>query len=168
MQPQAIAALKQTPGFLRDLLAAAAKEQMDWRPAPDRWSITMVLAHLADVEVKGFGQRFWAIAEQDSPFLPAYEQLALFAAGAEFDGAEQLEIFAERRKQSLVWLHSLPASVMERTGRHEELGTVTFGQLLNEFALHDLGHIRQVAELYRACAFYPNIGPFERYYKMNP
>jgi DinB superfamily len=169
MTSPAITVLEQTPGFLRALLAPATAEQMEWRPAPDRWSIAMVLAHLADVEVKGFGQRFFAIAGQDSPFLPAYDQLALFAGGVpEIDAAEQLDMFAERRKQSLAWLHTLPETVTARTGRHEELGIVTFGQMLNEFALHDLGHIRQVAEIYRARAFYPNIGPFARYYRMNP
>ncbi len=29
-----------------------------------------------------------------------------------------------------------------------------FAQLLNEFAFHDLGHIRQVMELYRSHVFY--------------
>ena len=168
MRSSALQVLEQTPGILRSLLVAATREQMDWQPAPDRWSIAMALAHLADVEVKGFGQRFWAIAEQESPFLPYYDQLALFQSGAPFDGAEELEKFAERRKETLAWLKPLPDSVAERNGRHEELGVVTFGELLNELALHDLGHIRQIAEIYRAQAFYPHIGGFQKYYKMNP
>jgi hypothetical protein len=48
-----------------------------------------------------------------------------------------------------------------RTGRHEELGILSCSQLLNEFAFHDLGHIRQVAELYRSHAFYPKMGVFQ-------
>lgn len=45
--------LRQTPGTLRLLIANATTEDMDWQPEPDRWSINMVLAHLADVELKG-------------------------------------------------------------------------------------------------------------------
>ena len=41
--------LRQTPDTLRSLLANATPEDLDWQPAPDRWSISMVLAHLADV-----------------------------------------------------------------------------------------------------------------------
>ena len=168
MESASIAVLEQTPAILRGMLAAATREQMDWKPAPDRWSIAMVLAHLADVEVEGFGNRFRAMVEQEAPPLPYYDQLALFRSGVSFDAAEQLEKFAARRRETLDWLKGLPGGVLERSGTHEELGTITFGELLNEFALHDLGHIRQVAEIYRARAFYPNIGSFQRYYTMNP
>jgi hypothetical protein len=55
-----------------------------------------------------------------------------------------------------------------RTGRHEELGMLSFNQLLNEFPFHDLGHIRQIAELHRSHAFYPHMGVFQKYYSINP
>jgi hypothetical protein len=168
MNLPAITVVEQTPGILRGLLAAATKEQMDWKPAPDRWSIAMVLAHMADAEVKGFGQRFHAMTTEQSPFLPFYDQVALFGSGEPPNGAEELEKFAERRKETVDWLRSLPDSVVGRDGRHEELGRITFTELLNELALHDLGHIRQIAEVYRAQVFYPHIGPFQRYYTMHP
>ena len=41
--------LEQTPAVLRGLLKNANPEALDWQPSPDRWSISMVLAHLADV-----------------------------------------------------------------------------------------------------------------------
>ena len=168
MKSPNIAILKQTPGILRGLLVAVTEEQMEWQPTPDRWSISMVLAHLADVEVHGFVQRFHAMVTEESPLLPSYDQLALFASGARFDGAEQLEVFTGRRKQTLAWLDSLPEDAVGRVGRHEELGTITFRELLHEFAFHDLGHIRQIAELYRAKACYPHMGAFQKYYKINP
>ena len=68
----------------------------------------------------------------------------------------------------MTWLKSLPASIGERQGRHEQLGLLSFWQLLNEFAFHDLGHIRQIIELYRSHAFYPKMGVFQSYYKINP
>jgi hypothetical protein len=160
--------LRQTPDILRSLLANAAPEDLDWQPAPDRWSINMVLAHLADVELKGFVSRFRAIAEQDNPFLPSYDQLDQFRSSKKFDGRAELKTFGQRRGDTLTWLDSLPASVGGRTGRHEELGVLSFNQLLNEFVFHDLGHIRQVIELYRSHAFYPNMGVFQSYYKINP
>jgi hypothetical protein len=160
--------LEQTPGALRALLADATKDDLDWQPSADRWSISMVLAHLADVEVKGFVSRFHAIATEENPFLPAYDQLRLFQSGSGFDGLDELDEFERRRRETLAWLKSLPPTVGPRTGCHEQLGSLTFHQLLNEFAFHDLGHIRQIIELYRSRAFYPNMGVFRDYYKIHP
>jgi hypothetical protein len=39
---------------------------------------------------------------------------------------------------------------------------------LNEWALHDLGHVRQLAELVRAQLYYPEIGPFRADYNLKP
>ena len=160
--------LEQTPSVLRGLIAKASAEDLDWQPAADRWSINMVLAHLADVEVKGFVSRFHDMAEKDNPFLPAYDQLALFRSPRKFDGRAELDRFERLRGENMAWLKSVPAAAAGRTGRHEQLGVLTFEQLLNEFAFHDLGHIRQVIELYRSNAFYPHMGLFQGYYKISP
>lgn len=160
--------LEQTPAVLRNLLKDAARGALDWQPSPDRWSISMVLAHLADVEVHGFTARFTSIASQDNPLLPVYDQMALFQGRKNFDGLAELDTFERTRRQTIAWLDPLPASVAARTGRHEELGVISFGQLLNELAFHDLGHIRQVLELYRSHAFYPHMGAFQTYYKISP
>ncbi len=160
--------LEQTPGTLRNLLSSATVEDLDWQPSRDRWSIGMVLAHLADVEVKGFVSRFRAIAAEENPLLPAYDQLALFRFGTKFEGMAELDKFDRQRRETIAWLASLPPSVGPRTGRHEELGPLTFDQLLHEFAFHDLGHIRQIIDLYRSHAFFPKMGVFQSYYKINP
>jgi len=160
--------LGQTPGTLRNLLALATREQLDWRPSAERWSIGMVLAHLAHVEVSGFRSRFEAMLGWDRPLLPGYDQWALFLFGIQFDPYAEMARFEEARGETLALLEGMPDGAGERAGRHEELGTITVAQLLNEFAFHDLGHIRQVMELYRACVFYPEMGVYQGYYKINP
>ena len=160
--------LEQTPGTLRGLLSSATAGDLDWQPSRERWSISMVLAHLAEVEVKGFVSRFRTIADEENPLLPAYDQLALFRSTTKFDGRAEFDKFERQRRETLAWLASLPPSVGPRTGRHEELGPITFDQLLHEFAFHDLGHVRQIMELYRSHAFFPKMGVFQSYYKINP
>ncbi len=160
--------LRQTPGVLRSLVANATAEDLDWQPVPDRWSISMVLAHLADVEVKGMSRRLHSIAEENNPHLPVYDQLKLFRSGKKFGALAELARFEHERHNLLAWLDTMPASIGSRTGRHAELGVISFSELLNEFAFHDLGHIRQVVELYRSHAFYPNMGAFQSYYKVHP
>jgi hypothetical protein len=85
--------LRQTPNILRSLLASATPDDMDWQPSPDRWSISMVLSHLADVELKGFVSRFRAIAERDNPFLASYDQLDQFRFAKKWDGRAELKTF---------------------------------------------------------------------------
>ena len=164
----ALHVLEQTPGVLRSLLGAATEEDWNWQPAPDRWSIAMVLAHLHDVEGSGFRSRFYAMLENDKPFLPSYDQLALFRNGASFNGLGELAAFERERKITLDWLKKLPAVAARRTGRHQQLGEISVEELLNEFAFHDLGHTRQVAEVYRSHAFYPRMGGFRSYYQIHP
>jgi len=48
------------------------------------------------------------------------------------------------------------------------LGEITLHQMLSEWASHDLGHLRQIAELYRAHAFHPYVGPFQKYSNPKP
>ena len=163
------AVLDTTPIVIRSILDRATDEELAWRPEDGRWSIAMVLAHMADVEANGFQGRFRALASTDDPFLRIYDQHALFAAGAHFDGRKSLEAFETQREETIDLLRSLPPAVMERHGRHEELGQrISFGELLHELAFHDLGHIRQIAELYRSRAFYPRMGAFRNYYQIHP
>lgn len=163
-----IGILERTPDILRALLTNASPEDLEWRPTPERWSISMVLAHLAEVEGKGFVSRFRAIAEQENAFLPTYDQMALFHSGKQFDSFAEMSNFGRQRRETLGFLAGLPDSVRTRRGRHESLGVLTFEELLNEFVFHDLGHVRQVIELYRSRVFYPSMGVFRTFYTINP
>ena len=42
--------LAATPAILRGLLCALSVEDTDWKPAPDRFSVAEVLAHLSHSE----------------------------------------------------------------------------------------------------------------------
>lgn len=160
--------LEQTPDAIAAVLRGASAEELQWQPSSERWSIAMVVAHLADVERRGFRSRFEAMYSRDEPFLPSYDQLALFRSGATFDAHAELDAFRNLRAESVQWIRGLPRSAFNRTGKHEEFGTISMEQLLNEFAFHDLGHTRQIMELYRSRAFYPNLGSFQSIYKINP
>jgi hypothetical protein len=76
--------------------------------------------------------------------------------------------FEEERSATLALLQTMPDGAGERSGRHAELGFLTVAQLLNEFAFHDLGHTRQIMELYRSCVFYPEMGVYQGYYTIKP
>ena len=165
-----VAQLEATAGILRALLDGVTAEQTQWKPAPDRWSIAEVLEHLSHVEGHGFRSRVERMASEDNPVFEAYDQLA-FAAGGQYSGRDAEDSFAhfeEQRDDNIVYLKSLPLSAASRTASHELIGAITLAQLLNEWAFHDLGHIRQIAELVRVIRYWPHMGPFRTFYQVHP
>ena len=161
----AIALMEKTPQLLETMLGGVALDVARWKPAPDRWSISEVLSHLADCE-DCLAERVRRFVLEDTPPLNEYEMPAEgFAAGTP---QEHLSRFAHTRRELIQFLRTLPPDVGARTAQHSKLGLVTLEQMLNEWASHDLGHIRQIAELYRARAFHPNAGPFSAYQTLHP
>src|ERR1700685_1332474 len=76
-----LAVLEQTPIIIEKIVWAASDEQLHWKPAQDRWSISEVLAHLAEVEVIGFRERIQLMLEKNNPQLEPYDQNAAYASG---------------------------------------------------------------------------------------
>jgi hypothetical protein len=76
-----LAVLEQTPIIIEKIVWSATDEQLHWKPATDRWSISEVLAHLAEAEVVGFRERVQMMMEKDNPRLEAYDQNAAHAVG---------------------------------------------------------------------------------------
>ena len=64
-----LAVLEQTPIIIEKIIWAANEDQLHWKPAMDRWSISEVLAHLADVEVMGFRERVQKMLDEKNPAL---------------------------------------------------------------------------------------------------
>lgn len=166
----ALCVLEQTPHVLHALLRHAPADVIDWKPAAGRWSIHDVLAHLLDVERAGFRARVEAMLTEDNPFVAPYDQEAAIASGryANVSGQELLRQFEQERAVTLKVLLRMPAACLGRAGNHGEVGHITVLELINEWGFHDLGHIRQIAELYRSKVFYPNMGSFRRYYEIHP
>src|SRR5258707_12122790 len=83
IQP-AISLLEKTPHLLETLLGDLSGELLHWKPAPDRWSISEVLAHLAALE-QVYAERALRVVTEDSPALLKYD-----LAGASFRGEDLL------------------------------------------------------------------------------
>lgn len=160
-----VSMLEKTPGLLELLLRDVPDDVLDWKPGAERWSISEVLGHMVMIE-KLYEQRARRIVAEEHPALRKYEAPA--EGEAKKPAREHLEEFVSLRRAFVFYLRSVPCSAAGRAGQHAELGTVTLGQMLHELANHDLGHVRQIAELYRARSFYPHAGPYQRYSNPKP
>jgi len=53
--------------------------------------------------------------------------------------------FEKQRKLNVEYLRTLPRSAGDRRAHHKAAGEFTLQQMLHTWAMHDLGHIRQIA-----------------------
>lgn len=166
----AIDQIAATPEILRLMMGPVSDRQARWKPAPDRWSIAEVLEHLSHIEGHYFRAGVEAMLTQENPTVEPYDQRAWDASGA-YAGRDPEESFAhfeEQRENNVQYLRELELPSLQRAGRHPEVGSVTIGNYLNEWALHDLGHIRQIAELIRGQLYYPGTGAYQAHYHVKP
>ncbi|MBT8401741.1 MAG: DinB family protein [Rhodothermia bacterium] len=160
--------LEATPGILRALMTELTDEDARWNPAPDRFSVAEVLAHLAHSDSDCYRMRLDRfMAEARPEFEPDDAQMYLdLYRGA--DPKESLHKFVDRRRKNIQFLRGLPTAAGERVALHKEHGEITLAEMLNEWALHDLGHIRQIAELVRARKYRDGAGVLATSYDLKP
>jgi hypothetical protein len=160
--------LEETPGILRGLMTEISEEDARWKPAEDRFSIAEVLAHLSHSEGHCYRLRIDRFLAEE---LPAFEAddaqmyLDLYRNG---DPEEDFSHFEEQRETNIELLRGLPADAGNRRARHSEAGEITLAQMLHEWAMHDLGHVRQIAELVRARKYLAGAGPLGKSYQLKP
>jgi hypothetical protein len=107
------------------------------------------------------------ISEEMPEFEPddAQMHLDLYRNG---DPEEELGHFEDQRETNVELPRGLRAALGNRKALHREAGEITVSQMLHEWALHDLGHIRQVAELVRARKYRAGAGPLGNEYRLKP
>jgi hypothetical protein len=84
------------------------------------------------------------------------------------DPEDAFDHFEEQRETNIEYLRDLPYAAGQRKALHREYGEITLSEMLHEWALHDLGHVRQIAELVRARKYLAGAGAMGRSYKLNP
>jgi len=160
--------LGSTLDIVRGLMLELTEEDACWKPAEDRFSIAEVLAHLSHSEGHCYRMRLDRFLSEERPeFEPDDAQMYLDLY-RNADPEDALGHFEEQRENNLDFLRELPASAGDRRAIHKEYGEITLAQMLHEWALHDLGHIRQIAELVRARKYLDGAGPMGRGYQLRP
>jgi hypothetical protein len=131
------------------------------QPSPGEWSALECLGHLLDTERYVFPVR-----------------VELFLAGRDLEGfnpdtqgssldqgpSELAAEFTRLREASLATLERVSEVDLSRTARHSELGVVTLGEMLHEWAAHDLNHTLQ-AERAVMQPFIAGSGPWKGYFR---
>ena len=160
--------LEATPAILRGLLSEISDEDARWKPAPDRFSIAEVLAHLSHSESHCYRARVDRFLAEEMPELEPDDAQMYLELYKNRDPEEDFGHLEDQRETNIELLRGLPAEAGSRKAMHLAAGEITLSQMLHEWALHDLGHVRQIAELVRARKYLAGAGPLGQDYRLKP
>lgn len=140
--------LAETPLWLGERIAGLEWMTLQQPEAPGKWSVTQVLAHLADVEI-AMGWRARILLTQENAPLHGFDEGAWMERfdGAHADPLEALQTFSTLRRWNLPVWERVTAADLDRTGIHSERGPESFETLRRMVAGHDLRHRSQVERI---------------------
>jgi tRNA-binding protein len=152
--------LSQTPSRIQALITGVAATALSRKPSPDKWSITEIIAHLADAELV-FGYRLRMIFTVPGTHLQAFDP-DRFASTFDYqscDAHTSAELFAAARMGTLGMLRRVAPVLMDNAGTHDEWGTETARSLVRLEAGHDTNHFAQIERLLGQIGTTPDFVP---------
>lgn len=141
----AVKVQKTTAGRLKKAITGLTGSQLKWRPEPAKWSISEILAHLADAEIVASWRMRSVIGENGITIQP-FDQDA-WASSFNYrdrDARRSLELFRVLRENNLAMLNEIPKETWDNYGMHLERGKESIAHLARMFAGHDTNHVLQV------------------------
>lgn len=117
-------------------------------PAGGEWDSSAILAHMAATEQFSL-ERINLLLTDTQPYLrsltSAVDERAAELAGNSWE--ENLDLFDQLRGQVISTLLGASPADWERSGHHDQRGTMTLGDVVEVLADHDAEHLAQMREL---------------------
>ncbi len=138
------------PKKLAALIKGKQKKQLSRRPAPGKWSIAEIIAHLADAEIV-IAWRLRQILSSNGAPMQAYDQDSWAATFdyAHRDPKQSLESFRILRENNIALLKAVPRKLWDNYGVHSERGNESVAHVARMVAGHDVNHLQQVERILR-------------------
>ena len=143
-----LAMQREMPALLSKLVDGSPKGKLQKPPAPGKWSVGEILAHLAECEI-ATAWRYRQMLEHNGVALQPFDQdeWARLSDYAAWQPAEALTLFRLLREANVRLLSRLTAEQWERHGVHAERGKLTVRDLARQMAGHDRNHLDQVRKI---------------------
>jgi DinB superfamily len=136
------------PARLAKLLKGVSAAKARKRPAPDKWSISEIVAHISDTELVG-GYRIRAILGQPGTPITGFDQDAWVKAlhYDKRDLKKSLAQYCALREANLALLKSLTPEQWKHSGMHNERGEESVEMIARMFSGHDINHFEQIERI---------------------
>jgi uncharacterized damage-inducible protein DinB len=128
-----------TAGKLDASFAERTAEQIEQRPAPGKWSLRELAAHLADCEL-AFGFRLRQAAAGMETIQP-FDQDDWARNYEAYSFAQAMATFHALRAWNLAFIRLLTDEQKAQTVTHPERGTMTVWTIVETIAGHDRHHL---------------------------
>jgi len=140
-----------TPQRLERMVKRVPLAKLRKRPAPEKWSVGEILAHLADGEIVASWRMRLILGAPGTP-IQAFDQNAWVEAGhyAKKDPRKSLAQFRAFREANLELFKSLTPDQWKLHGIHAERGEETIERILQMMAGHDINHLKQIERIVAA------------------
>jgi uncharacterized damage-inducible protein DinB len=152
--PDLLERFRKGPEVVAAAIRDAAESELDFKAAPNDWSVRQIVAHLADAESANV-VRLRQVISEDHPTLFPFDQNA-WAERTDYskrNPSQALETMRLLRAENYQLLKDLPAETFSRTGNHLKRGIMSLQDMVRLFAEHAEKHseqIRRVREQFNA------------------
>jgi len=133
------------------LIKGVPASKLRKRPAPGKWSVAEILAHLADSEIAR-GWRMRQILGAPGTPIQAFDQDVWAISGhyEKRDARKSVELFRVLREANIALLKSLTPEQWKHYGMHAERGEESIEHIVRLNAGHDINHTKQVERIVAA------------------
>jgi uncharacterized damage-inducible protein DinB len=141
--------IAETPARLARVLEALTPEQIETRPAPGKWNVREIVAHLADCEI-AWSWRLRQIYGEDHPTIQPFDQDSWARCYDAYTYAAARKAFEAMRAWNVEFVRGLSAEDKRRPVTHPERGEETLWTIVEIMAGHDLHHLIRLEALLAA------------------
>jgi DinB superfamily len=140
---------EKSPKQVAAAVSGLSEKMMRYKPAPDKWCILEVLAHLADVEIV-YAYRLRQMLADKKPVIAPMDQndWAGNLGYMETPPAELIALYGLNRHANLRLLQRLKPGDLEKSAFHPETKKdFTVAELVERMGTHGAGHLAQIERL---------------------
>lgn len=140
-----------TVAKIERLLKGVPAARLRKRPAPGKWSVGEILAHLADDEMV-VGYRMRSILGAPGTPIASFDQ-DKWAESQNYSqraARESLRVLLALREANLNFLKSLRPEQWKLFGVHSERGPESIERIVEMMAGHDINHLRQIETILKS------------------
>jgi len=142
-------AAEKSPKQIAAAVSGLPEKTLRYKPAPDKWSILEILAHLADMEILYAYRMRQMLADRDPVIAPIDQDAWAKNLGyMESSPPELVALYGLNRHANLRLLRRLKIDDLQKSARHPELDhPVTVADYLQMMSKHGPNHLEQIERL---------------------
>ena len=142
-------AAEKSPKQIAAAVSGLPDKTLRYKPAPDKWSILEILAHLADMEIL-YAYRMRQMLADQKPVIAPIDQDA-WARNLGYMQSNPMELVAQyglNRHANLQLLRRLNIAELEKSAYHpEKKAQVTVAEIVQMMSKHGPNHLEQIEKL---------------------